>query len=167
MSDPEFPIIPVQQQVYPGLQVIIDILKKAGPEQYDQSWAGTPQEKRKGTHACGTPCCIGGHAAIELRRREYLAKGFATEEELDDPECSNLLMRDRDRFARCGIVYYNDSESIVTYLSRLCDIPYDISHHICWNNTLPNTTLEAAIRMLEYCRDTGIASWPRAMNGHI
>ncbi len=61
--------------VYPGLQVIIDHLKKI--DNSEKSLLGfdmnlSHQSALSTDHPCGSACCIGGHAAMLLKRPEML-----------------------------------------------------------------------------------------------
>lgn len=140
-------------QLYPGLQVIIDILKKNGPDCYNQGIQDAPYEVN---HTCETPCCIGGHAAIELKRRCLTEYGI-NPRIMDHPSYEpsrNLYLK--------TVIAKEEFQFIDNALSKLCDIPIDIAGDLCWGNASPSTPFEGTIRVLEHCRDTGKVNWKLA-----
>jgi len=159
----------MKSPVYPGLQVIIDILRDQVPDTSFNMAMGfcvheisPPPANEREIH-CGTACCIGGHAVVHMiyNQRDYKIPVYGEE----GSEMRTVTLRD-------GAYYYTSQNYMHFALAELCDIPPEVAYNICWP---PGTyrydpekySKKDAITMLERCRDTGIVDHQEYMASQV
>lgn len=131
----------MQEQIYPGLQKIIDHLESV--DNTENSECGFDmlrhyEARHRSAHSCGTACCIGGHATALLRQLNPSEPYF----------------------------YYCDPE---TDLESLCGVPKSIAYQLCYPSYsvigvgYEDIKLESALRALRKCRDTGVVDWTESI----
>lgn len=131
--------------IYPGLQIIIDHLRKLDNSPtsamgFDMNTE--PAYSSSSEHPCGSACCIGGHAALLLEKqysptRHTIAAALSV--------LCDIPLKENRHGEESGIAY-----------------------DLCWPGrewycSYSDITLEQAIQVLEHCRDTGEVDWSIAI----